>query len=129
MYILTIVIAGGIGIGILIEHKFMQWTFGAECPEIVSFLVGSVFIAFALLSILGLKAPVRFAPILLMQLIYKTIWLLSVMIFSLTNGKLEADIIPLVIVFAAVIIGDVMAIPFSEVFGGLFKPEKKDAAD
>ena len=37
-------------------------------------IVGSVYVAFGLLSILGLRAPLKFVSILLLQLSYKVIW-------------------------------------------------------
>lgn len=39
-------------------------------------LVGSLWTAILVLSFLGLLAPERYVPVLLLQLIYKTLWLL-----------------------------------------------------
>ncbi len=39
-------------------------------------LVGSLWTAILVLSVLGLFAPERYAPVLLLQLVYKSIWLL-----------------------------------------------------
>ncbi|MFS8066819.1 MAG: hypothetical protein ACMG6S_10645 [Byssovorax sp.] len=38
-------------------------------------LVGALWTAILVLSALGLRAPLRYAPVLLLQLIYKTLWL------------------------------------------------------
>lgn len=39
-------------------------------------LVGSLWTAILVLSVLGLFAPERYVPVLLLQLVYKSIWLL-----------------------------------------------------
>ncbi len=75
MYAPTIVIAGSLGIGMLAASDVTRWVFGVDCPPILSGLIGSVFLAFALISILGLRDPMKFAPLLFMQLLYKSAWL------------------------------------------------------
>jgi len=47
-----------------------------------------------------------------MQLLYKSIWLIFIAIPLLIAGKMTVDIIPVIIVFLAVIVGDLIAIPF-----------------
>ena len=117
MYTVTIVVAGGLGIGILTIPGTTRWIFGIDCPQVISGLVGSVFLAFALLSVLGLRDPVKFVPILLMQLLYKTVWLCSVALPLLITGKIKADMISVIAVFVVIIIGDLFAIPFKTVLG------------
>lgn len=113
MYSLTMVIAGGLGIAILAAPSTIQWVFGAECPRMLSSLIGSIFLGFGLVSILGLKWPVRFMPLLLMQLIYKSVWLCFIIFPLLFSGKLASDLIPVVVVFMLVVIGDFIAISFN----------------
>lgn len=67
MYTLTIVIAGSLGIGMLVTSDVTQWAFGIDCPRVLSGLIGSFFLAFALVSVLGLRDPMKFAPLLFMQ--------------------------------------------------------------
>ena len=115
MYVLTIVIAGSLGIGMLAASEVTRWVFGIDCPRILSGLIGSVFLAFALASVLGLQNPVRFAPVLLMQLLYKSAWLCFVVLPLLLTGTIAADMIPLIAVFLAIVIGDLIAIPFGDI--------------
>jgi len=68
------------------------------------------------LSILGLRSPLKFAPLLLMQLCYKSIWFLGVLLPLLITAHFPAYGITMVIIFATYIIGDLIAIPFSSVF-------------
>ncbi|HOP11546.1 MAG TPA: hypothetical protein PK629_08645 [Oscillospiraceae bacterium] len=116
MYAVTIAVAGGLGIAMLAVPGTVQWIFGVDCPKVISGLVGSVFLAFALLSVPGLRDPMKFVPVLLMQLLYKTVWLCFVALPLLIAGEITVDLIPVIAVFAAVIIGDLFAIPFKTIF-------------
>ena len=118
MYVLTIATAGSIGIGILVASDVTQWIFGIDCPRIMSGLIGSVFLALALVSVLGLKDPMKFAPLLFMQLLYKSAWLCFVALLFLITGRISADVIPVIAVFLAAVIGDLIAIPFGDIFKG-----------
>lgn len=114
MYILTIVVAGGLGAVLLILPGSIRWVFGADCPGILSGIIGSVFVAFALVSILGIRDPLRYVPILLMQLLYKSVWLCGVALPGLVSGKADPEILPVVAVFLLIVVGDGFAIPFRD---------------
>ena len=117
MYIYTIVGAGGFGLGIIVIPKVMLSIFGLPNQDPIVFgVTGSVYLSFALLSILGLRAPLKFVPVLLLQLSYKVVWFIGVIIPILFAGNFPAYAILLVIIFASYIIGDLIAIPFSYVF-------------
>jgi hypothetical protein len=117
MYIYTIVGAGGFGLGMIIMPGFMQSSFGWPSQDpIVLGICGSVYFAFALLSILGLRSPLKFAPVLLLQLSYKVVWFIGVILPILIAGKFPSYAVLYVLIFATYIIGDLIAIPFSYVF-------------
>jgi len=117
MYIYTIVGAGGFGLGMIIMPGFMQSSFGWPSQDpIVLGICGSVYFAFALLSILGLRSPLKFAPVLLLQLSYKVVWFIGVILPILFAGKFPTYALLYVLIFASYIIGDLIAIPFSYVF-------------
>jgi len=117
MYIYTIIGAGGFGLGIIIMPEFMRSTFGWPSQDpIVLGVCGSVYLAFALLSILGLRSPLKFVPILLLQLGYKVVWFIGIILPILVAGKFPTYATLYVVVFATFIIGDLIAIPFSYVF-------------
>jgi len=114
MYIYTIIGAGGFGLGILIIPNSLQSAFAFPSQDPVIFgLVGSVYATFGLLAIAGLKSPLRFAPILLLQLCYKVIWVLAVALPLFLSGQFPLYVILLLVIFATYIIGDLIAIPFS----------------
>jgi hypothetical protein len=118
MYIYTILGAGGFGLGIVLVPDAIQSILGAPRQDPVVFgVTGSVYLSFALLSILGLRSPLKFVPVLLLQLIYKTIWFVGVIIPILIAGKLPTYAILLAVIWATYIVGDLIAIPFSYVFG------------
>lgn len=117
MYIYTIVVAGGFGLGIIFVPNLIQSIFRMPSQDpIVMGILGSVYLAFALLSLLGLQSPLKFVPILLLQLGYKVVWFIGIILPILVAGKFPAYAILYVVVFATFIIGDLIAIPFSYVF-------------
>ena len=117
MYIYTIIGAGGFGLGIIIMPDVMRSIFGFPSQDPIVFgVTGSVYLSFALLSVLGLRSPLKFAPVLLLQLSYKLVWLIGVILPILFGGKFPTYGILYVVIFATYIIGDLIAIPFPYVF-------------
>jgi hypothetical protein len=79
-------------------------------------LVGALWTAILVLSALGLYAPLRFSPVLVLQLIYKTLWLF---VFALPRVvKLSARNVPWGIAGSFLII--VLVWPFIIPWGYLF---------
>lgn len=117
MYWYTIVGAGGFGIGIIFIPKVMQSIFSWPSGDPIVFgITGSVFLSFALLSILGLRSPLKLVPVLMLQLSYKVLWLIGVILPLLVSGNFPTYAILHVSIFTSYIIGDLIAIPFAYVF-------------
>lgn len=117
MYIWTILIAGGFGLGLLVMPERMQAISGWPSQDPVLFgIVGSVYVAFGLLAILGFWAPLKFVPILLLQLCYKLIWYIVVFVPTLMAGRVQMYGWIFAGIFATFIIGNLIAIPFPYVF-------------
>lgn len=117
MYIYTIVGAGLFGLGMLVMPQLLKSTFIWPVEEPIVFgIVGSVYVAFGLLSILGLMYPLKFVTILLLQLCYKSIWIIGVFLPLIFTGQFPAYGIVFIIIFATYIIGDLIAIPFHYIF-------------
>jgi len=117
MYIYTMIGAGMCGVGMLVAPEVMKQSFQWPVNEPIAFgVIGSVYTAFGLLSILGLRSPLKFAPLLLMQLCYKSIWFVGVFLPLLITGHFPTYGITMVIIFGTYIIGDLIAIPFAYVF-------------
>jgi hypothetical protein len=113
MYIYTIIGAGGFGLGVLVIPDIMRGIFGWPNQDpIVYGVMGSVYLSFALLSILGLRSPLKFVPVLLLQLCYKIVWFIGVLIPILIAGTFPTYATVHVVIFLTYIIGDLIAIPF-----------------
>ena len=117
MYIYTLVVAGVNGLGAIILPKITQSILGMPTQDPIVFgVTGSVYLSFAILSILGLRSLLKFSPILLLQLGYKVIWFVGVVLPSAIAWKLPGYAVLQIIVFATFIIGDLVALPYSYVF-------------
>jgi hypothetical protein len=80
VYIANIIVAGWISITSISSPKTASTTIfqnAYQSTEVMR-LVGCLWLAIAILSVLGLWRPISFSPILLVQLIYKGTWLLVV---------------------------------------------------
>jgi len=117
MYIFTIVVAGGFGLGVIFFPSVIASMYRIPKQDPILFgIVGGVYAAFAILSILGLRSPLKFVPILLLQLCYKVIWFIGVILPLLFAEPFPTHGISFVVLFAIFIIGDLIAIPFPYVF-------------
>lgn len=119
MYVYTILGAGGCGLGIVIVPEAMKGVFRWPGDEPIALgIVGSVYVAFGALSVLGLRDPLKFAPVLLLQLCYKSVWFAAVVLPLLIRGRFPDYGLLTAAIFATYIIGDLIAIPFSYLLGG-----------
>ena len=117
MYIYTIAGAGGLGLGMIVVPEMIKLMFSWPVEEPIALgIVASVYVAFGLLSILGLRSPLKFVPVLVLQLCYKSVWFIGVILPLLLTSQFPGYAIPIVIIFATYIIGDLIAIPFTYVF-------------
>lgn len=113
MYIYTAAFAGFCGAGMIVAPGTIRSIFRLPEQEPIAFgIVGSVYLAFGLLSLLGLRAPMKFVPVLLLQLCYKLMWFVGVVLPLCVRGQLPSYALPTAIIFATYIIGDLIAIPF-----------------
>ncbi len=114
MYCYTIIGAGGLGVAALLSPRYLDSIFAWPGGEpIVSGISGSVFLAFALLAALALRNPVRFTPVLILQLAYKAIWTVFVFLPIALTGRLSTDAVLFSVFFASYIVGDLVSVPFA----------------
>jgi len=114
MYLYTIIVAWGIGLGVLASPATIQAMFGwpAQAPPLMG-IAASVYVAFGILAILGLLSPLKFVPVLLLQLCYKVVWFLAVFLPNLVAGSVAQYSWIQAVIFATFVIGDLIAIPFA----------------
>ena len=118
MYLYTILGEGGFGLGIVVMPELMRATFRWRGAEPIALgIVGSVYVAFAVLSVLGLRDPLKFAPVLLLQLCYKSVWFVAVVFPLLIKGRFLDYGLLTAAIFATYIVGDLIAIPFPYLLG------------
>jgi hypothetical protein len=117
MYIWTILGAGGFGAGLLFLPDMMRTMCGypGQDPLLLG-ISGSVYVAFGLVAVLGFFSPVKFAPVLLLQLCYKSIWFIAVLLPLFIAGSVPGYGWIFAGIFATYVIGDLIAIPFPIVF-------------
>ncbi len=117
MYVWTILGAGGFGLMALFAPSLLESLMGFPAQDpFLRGVIGSVYVAFGILSILGLRSPLKFVPVLFLQLCYKVIWFIVVLLPRLVGGQLPAHAMALALVFATYIVGDLIAIPFGRLF-------------
>jgi len=117
MYVWTLVSAGGLGLAMIFAPTFMASSMAmpAQDPFMMG-VTGSVCLSFGILSILGLRSPLKFVPVLFLQLCYKVIWFVAVLLPRLLGGDFPFHAMVLALVFATYLIGDLIAIPFGRLF-------------
>ena len=117
MYLYTLLGAGGTGLGMVFFPDVTQSAFGYPAQDPVVFkLYGSVLLASGLAAIPALRHPLKFVPLLLLQLIYKPIWLAVVAVPMFLKGQFPLYVVMFSAIFLTYIIGDLIAIPFSYLF-------------
>lgn len=70
----------------------------------------------SLLAALGIRYPLKMLPLLLVQLVYKAIWLLAVALPAWTGGTMEAATAGMVETFVVGVVLDVLVIPWPYVY-------------
>jgi len=117
MYIYTILASCLSGLGMILMPKTFTSMFNLPIQEPINFgILGSVYLAFGLISILGLRSPLKFAPILLTEITYKIIWFIGVILPLILKGQFPQYALINTIIFATFIIGNAIAIPFKYLF-------------
>ncbi|MFX1501731.1 MAG: hypothetical protein ACFFDH_12270 [Promethearchaeota archaeon] len=76
--------------------------------------MGSLYVAFTILAFLGLRDSHRFIHILLLQLFYKLVWFIGVVVPLIATDEFPIYGLVYVIIFATYIIGDILTIAFSD---------------
>ena len=126
MYVYNVVATGGAGLLFLAFPGTVRsvFRFPPQEPAVLA-IYGSVLLAFALVCLAGLRAPVRFSAVLLIQVAYKAIWIAAVAVPLFTRGRFPLYVMALVGIYVTYIIGDLIAIPF----GVLFPAQKRESAE
>ncbi len=129
MYGYTIFGAGCLGAAILLAPESIRTLLKWPANEPISLgIVGSVYACFGVLSLFGLRDPLRFAPLLVLQLFYKTLWFIAVAGPLLWSGRFHGPAVLFAVIFLSYIVGDLIAIPFALVFTARERSGNAEAA-
>jgi hypothetical protein len=117
MYLYTIFGGGGTGLAMLLFPGAFQSALGYPPQDPVVFgLYGSALLASGLIAIPALRWPLKFLPLLLLQLVYKPVWLGVIAVPLFLRGQFPPYVVFISVIFVTYIIGDLIAIPFSYLF-------------
>lgn len=78
-------------------------------------MVGAMWTAILALSVLGLFQPMRYAPVLVLQVIYKALWLLVYAVPRLRRGQTQVIPWGIATSFVAIVLIWPWLIPWSEI--------------
>lgn len=89
VYLANIIVAGWIGISALFFPSYAARTVFSNAYSVtpVIQLTGALWLSIAVLSVFGFLYPIQFSAVLLLQLIYKSCWLLFVCLPAIQNNK------------------------------------------
>lgn len=115
----TIVVTIPLGLTIILFPKFARKAFKLkEQDQTVFGISGSVWLAFGLLSIHGLREPLKWSPILLLQFAYKVIWFTCVLGLMAARGEFELESAKgFMLGFAPFVAADLVAVPWKYLLG------------
>ena len=103
------------------QQQMLPYMVGTMSQDLLTLrILGSIWLAVGILSIFGLRTPSAFAGIFLLQILYKSIWLIFAGVPSVSQGETRA--LPLAIGFIVMIIGFILATPWAY----LFRPQLQD---
>jgi hypothetical protein len=88
-------------------------------PESAGFrtILGSLWTAILIGSVLGMFYPVPMSPLLLIQVIYKTLWLLVFVLPRLAGGRSGEVPWGISLTFLVIVVSYPWVIPWAQVFG------------
>ena len=117
LYLLTALVGSTTGLLILVAPGVARRVLGlpSKLPDtdpIVFGLVGAFWLAVALLALPGLRSPLQFLPLFLLQLVYKSLWFLFVFTPLVIQGEFPPHGTTVAIGNAIWIFMDLRAIPF-----------------
>jgi len=119
-FIVNIIILVPIGLLTLLGgQRGGQFACQGKFPESDGFrtILGSLWTAILLCSILGLFHPVPMSPLLLIQVIYKSLWLVVFVMPRLVKGKISEVPSGIALVFLLIVVTYPLVIPWGPLFG------------
>lgn len=119
MYAAAVLGAGVVGVVTLfLPEQAARHVFAGEASvDPYMRILGALWLALGLVGVLGLIQPEAFVPLLLIQLIYKTVWLGVVGLPEVLRGNRGAGLLVFTGLFAAWVAALLILVPFRESLG------------
>lgn len=114
MYGAAVIGAGAVGAMTLFAPVAAERYIFADATEVDIFLrvLGAVWLATGVVAIGGLADPLRYLPVLLIQLLYKTAWLVLAAFPALASGSSSRGLVFLTVLFIVWVLALILVIPF-----------------
>lgn len=122
MYLANVLVALPLGLASLLAPEAVQGWMGIPTFDPIHFGIasGAIPFAFGIAGVMGLRFPVSLYPVLALQALYKSAFLLAVAVPLLVRGQFPEFAVPLCIIYLLFIVGNVIAVPFSHLFSQPF---------
>lgn len=114
MYVANVALSLPLGTSVLIAPELMRGLLGVPAGDPVNYVIatGAIPLAFGLAGVAGLRAPLRFSPVLGLQLVYKTLFLIGGVLPMALTGPMPGYVTPVIVIFVFFAIGNGIAVPF-----------------
>lgn len=114
MYIANIIISLPIGLAVVVAPETMRGILSVPTGDPIHYGIasGAVPLAFGIAGVLGLRLPLRLSPVLGLQILYKSIFLVGVVLPLTLRGEVPDYAVPVIGIFLFFIIGNTIALPF-----------------
>lgn len=114
MYVIAMAGAGMVGVMVLLAPALAQRYIFAGSTTVTPYLriLGALWLALGVVAAFGLSAPLAFSPVLLIQLIYKSVWLTVVAYPALMTGNREPGLVLMAALFTIWVIALTIVTPF-----------------
>ena len=116
MYVAAIIGAGVVGILTLLSPRIAsKYVFSGDVQvDVYLRILGAIWLALGFVACLGAMAPERYLAVLLIQLIYKTSWLLAAAYPAIAKGNRAPGLVFLTCLFTVWVIALLGTIPFDQ---------------
>ena len=120
MFGVAVVGAGIVGLTTLFAPRLAAQYVFAGSVEVGPYLriLGALWLALGTAAAFGLADPVKFSPILFVQFVYKSAWMLAVAVPAIVGGNRDPGLLFLAGLFAVWAVVLAFAVPFRYLLGG-----------
>lgn len=114
MYLVAVIAAGVVGaITLMAPAMAGRYVFGGDIDvDVFIRILGALWLAIGIVAIAGFIDPVRYLPVLLIQLLYKMGWLIFAAYPALLSGKSSIGLVVLTVLFTIWVLALMVLVPF-----------------